>query len=147
LSQDVDLNGDVDVDSILDLAGRPSAALRILVEQSRPMANVDVDDGLHVHGHVKRNDGRRRQPGDAPEVGPPPFVRHLLSQGVASGRASAALRILVEQSRPMANVEVDDGLHVHGHVKRNDGRRRQPGDAPEVGPTPFVRHFLSQGVA
>ena len=58
LSQDVDLNGDVDVDSILDLVRRPSGGLRILVEASRPMVNVEVDDGLNVYSHVNLNDGR-----------------------------------------------------------------------------------------
>jgi hypothetical protein len=35
LSQDVDVNGDVDVDSILDLARRPSVILHILDEDYR----------------------------------------------------------------------------------------------------------------
>jgi hypothetical protein len=67
LSQDVDLNGDVDFDSILDLGRRPSGGLRILVEESRPMVNLEVDDGLNVYGHVNLNDGRQRQgPGRRP---------------------------------------------------------------------------------
>src|SRR5262249_18421106 len=61
LSQDVDLNGDVDVDSILDLARGPSGGLRTLVEGSRPMVEVEVDDGLNVYGHVNVNDCRQRQ--------------------------------------------------------------------------------------
>jgi hypothetical protein len=70
LSQDVDLNGDGDVDSILDLVRRPSGGLQILVEASRPMVKVEVDDGLNVHGHVNLNDGRQGQgPGRRP-----PFV-------------------------------------------------------------------------
>jgi hypothetical protein len=50
--------------------------------------------------------------------------------------------------RPMVNVEVDDGLNVYGHVNLYDGRQGQgqgqPGDVPEAGPTPFVRHLLSR---
>jgi hypothetical protein len=64
LTQDVDLNGDADVDSILDLVRGPADGLRILVEESRPMVNVKVDDGLNVHGHVNRNVwGQRRGQG------------------------------------------------------------------------------------
>jgi hypothetical protein len=85
LSQDVDVNGDVDVDSILDLVRGPSRELRILVEESRPMVNVKVDDGLNVYGHVNVNlngsgqgqgQGQgRRQPCNAPEAGRSPLVR------------------------------------------------------------------------
>lgn len=84
LSQNVDRNGDVDVDSLLGLVRRPSGGLRIIIEESRPMVNVKVDEGLNVNGHVNLNDGHqgqdsgRRQLGDAPEAGPTPFLRHLL---------------------------------------------------------------------
>jgi len=85
LSQDVDLNGERRLRLDLDLVRRPSAGLRILVEESRPMVNVAVDDGLNVYGHVNLNDGRQRQgPGrrppdaGAPEATSQPFDRHLL---------------------------------------------------------------------
>jgi hypothetical protein len=61
LSQDVDLNGDVNVESTLDLVRGPSGGLRILVEESRSMVHVEVDDGLNVHGHVKLDDVRQGQ--------------------------------------------------------------------------------------
>src|SRR5215475_11414057 len=85
-----DLNGDGDVDSILDLVRGPSGGLRILVEESRPMVNVEVDDGLNVYGHVNLDDSRqgqgpgRRQPGNALEAGTTPFAGALSSAG---GRA------------------------------------------------------------
>ena len=88
LSQDVDLNGDVDVDSTLDLVRGPSGGLRILPEESRPMVNVEVDDGLDVHGHVNLDDGRQgqgsgqRQPGDAPEAGLVALARRVLRDGL-----------------------------------------------------------------
>jgi hypothetical protein len=37
LSEGVDLNGDVDVDSIVDVARGPSGGLRILVDGPRPI--------------------------------------------------------------------------------------------------------------
>jgi len=91
LSQDVDLNGDGDVDPTLDLVRGPSAGLRILVEESRPRVQVEVDDGLNVHGHVNLNDGRQgqgpsqRQPDDAPEVSPSSSARRLMSDGFLAG--------------------------------------------------------------
>jgi hypothetical protein len=71
LSQDVDVNGGRKRRLDLDLVRRPSGGLRILVEESRPMVKVEVDDRVNVHGHVNLNDSRqgqgpgRRQPSDA----------------------------------------------------------------------------------
>jgi hypothetical protein len=54
LSQDVDLNGDVDVDSIVDLARRPSdEAHTILVEESRTEVSVEVNERVYVYVAVK----------------------------------------------------------------------------------------------
>jgi hypothetical protein len=59
----VDLNGDVNVDSLVDVVRGPPGGLRILSK----MVKVEVDGGLNVHGHVKLNDGRQRQgPGQRP---------------------------------------------------------------------------------
>src|SRR5215468_3120756 len=67
--QNVDVNGDVDVDSTVDLARRPSGGLRILVEESRPMVNVEVNDGVNVYGHVNLNDGGQGQGRRPPDAG------------------------------------------------------------------------------
>jgi hypothetical protein len=153
--QNVDVNGGRRRRLDLDLARRPPGSLRILVEESRPMVNVEVDDGVNVNGHVNLDDGRqgqgpRRRPSDAgPRAARPLPVevdldvvqnvdvnggrRRRLDLDLAR-RPPGSLRILVEESRPMVNVEVDDGVNVYGHVNVNDGRqgqgpRRRPSDA------------------
>jgi hypothetical protein len=65
-SQDVDLNGGRTRRLDLDLVRRPSGGLRILVEESRPMVNVEVDDGLNVHGHVNLDAWGQGQGQDRP---------------------------------------------------------------------------------
>jgi hypothetical protein len=81
LSQDIDLNGDVDVESILDLVRGPSDLCEFSSETSRATVNVEVDDGVNVYGHVNVNDGRQcqgpgRRPPDAgaPEHGLNPLI-------------------------------------------------------------------------
>jgi hypothetical protein len=54
LTQDIDLDGNVDVDSIFDLARRPSGHGRgMLVEQSSNGVEVDVNDRVNLYVAVK----------------------------------------------------------------------------------------------
>ncbi|HET7501248.1 MAG TPA: HupE/UreJ family protein [Kofleriaceae bacterium] len=121
LSQDLDLNGDVDVDSILDLVPGPSADLRFLVEGPRPVVNVEVDDGLNVHGQVNLNGGRRgqgpgrRQPGDASGARPAGWARAFPTSArpLALARVARVLLVtlvaLVATARPAAAHPLDLG--------------------------------------
>jgi hypothetical protein len=90
-----DLNGDGDVDSILDLVRGPPCGLRIPVEESRPMVKVEVDDGLNVHGHGNLNDGRQ---GQGPGQRPP-------DAGAPEGKAPAPCLALLIELLSIAGIE------------------------------------------
>ena len=169
LSQDVDLNGDVNVDSILDRVRGPSGALRILVEQSRPTGNVEVDDRLNVHGHVNLNDVRqgqgpgRRQPGDAPEAGPPLCPTPLDSSGVAvlgtaqvvrpacPGDASCARGATRARARTAVTHDSaesrSDAMHVPDSAESPGDPMHAPGSAASQAAGPPARTAQEPGTA
>ena len=71
LTQDLDLDGNVDVDSILDLAALTSGHSRgMLVEKSPKRAvKVDVNDRVNLYVAVKlKVVGRRRGLGRGPQI-------------------------------------------------------------------------------
>jgi hypothetical protein len=82
-TQDFDLDGDVDLDSILDLARRPPVTVAgMLVEKSPNLVEVDVNDRVNLYVAVKLEvwvDVEVLVEVHDPSRPPRTLVRHLLS--------------------------------------------------------------------